>query len=865
MDIFPIFLILVLFLSIPAYSKINDIYVITFTHLDIGFNWPKNEVGIGYKHCIDHAIELCKQFPDFKWTIETSWQLGEWLKRTNDKKKLDELKKLILEGRIYLAAAPATFHSGVLSSEEACRLFYPTYKICRKLGIDMPAVAIQNDVPGYTIAYPLIMKESGIKYFLTGINSFIGKGADIPLKDIPFWWEGDGGAKVLTWISPSYIEAMDWGLSHFDAGKLTEQDEKMKKKLEELENLGYRHNAVIVLASILDNLDSTGAAGVLTCIRHWNSQGKKPRIILSNPQEFFSHIEKSIKTETLPRYRGDWSGLWEVVRASLGYGNILSRWAKEYLPVAETLSSIFKMKYRLPYPGEDLEKGWNAIWQYDEHTAGGGVAQDYGATREQVKQGEWESLFVAEEAYASASNILDFALRIMPVSNEKPIIFNPLPWEREEILWFNLPQQFKGNQLIFMDDKTGEQIPSEMVDESTFLLKLKLPSFGYKFLKIEKKEGTSKPKRSEDLTIENEFYKVYVNPDGIISSIYDKTANRELLNLNGDYRFNELLKGKTSETYIGAVRKAISGGEKCRIKCEKGELMERIIVEREDCPLAKTEIRLYKGIKRIEIADTLDLKSGRFSNGDSFLLSFPFNIDREKMVLRVDGPLHARLVPDDYLPPQTISTLPANRWIELREGDSYGVVISSRQAYLWLAGKPRWAEHQLDRDPVLFSILLNAPEVEEEPPSFMRSPYPMPDRFQFEYAITTNDSFDPVGQEKFASEFCLPSLYNTRPLPGYQALRAEAEESFISVEPENVRLLTIKRAEYGEENEFVIRLLEKAGKQTIATIGIPAKVKEAALCDLLEREKGDKPLSLEPLRVRIEPYGVVTLKIKIAD
>ncbi|MBC7238436.1 MAG: hypothetical protein H5T69_21555, partial [Chloroflexi bacterium] len=151
------------------------------------------------------------------------------------------------------------------------------------------------------------------------------------------------------------------------------------------------------------------------------------------------------------------------MRASLGYGNILSRWAKEYLPVAETLSSIFKMKYRLPYPGEDLEKGWNAIWQYDEHTAGGGVAQDYGATREQVKQGEWESLFVAEEAYASASNILDFALRIMPVSNEKPIIFNPLPWEREEILWFNLPQQLKGNQLTFIDAKTGEQIPSEMV------------------------------------------------------------------------------------------------------------------------------------------------------------------------------------------------------------------------------------------------------------------------------------------------------------------------------------------------------------------------------------------------------------------
>lgn len=859
-----IFLPLILLASFSAYPEINRIYLLTFTHLDIGFNWPRDEVGIGYKHCIDRAIELCQRFSDLKWTIETSWQLEEWLKRTKDPEKIEKLKELVQQGRIFLCAAPATMHSGVLSAEEACRLFYPTYKLCRELGIDMPKVAMQNDVPGYTIAYPQIMKESGIPYFLTGINAFIGKGADISYGDIPFWWEGDGGAKVLAWVSPSYVEAMDWGLSHFDAGKLSEQEDKVKGQLEKLVSEGYSHEVVIVLSSILDNLDSASASAVLHCARHWNSQGKKPEVILANPEEFFSHLEKTKKPEDFPTLRGDWAGLWEVVRASLGFGNILSRWAKEYLPVAETLASIFQLKYGDPYPWEDLEKGWRALWEYDEHTAGGGVALDYGATREQVKQGEWESLFTAERAYASASNILDFALRRMPVSPQRPLIFNPLPWNREEIVLLQLPKELRGNRLKIQDAQTKENLPYDALDEENILIKVKLPSFGYKYLDVEKVEGSLPLLESVgESKIENEFYRVEVDPRGQITSIYDKSAERELIGKEGLYLFNELLRGKTSETFVGTVKRASPEEFEGNVKCEKGRLLERIIIERENSPLSQTELRLFKGIKRVEIANTIDLGKGQFARGDSLLLSFPLNIHREKMDVRVDGPLQARRVPEDYLPPKNISSLPANRWIEMREGESYGIIISARQSFLWLVGTPRWAVHQMERDPVFFSILMNDRVAEDLPYSFMRSPYPMPDKFTFEYAITTNANYDPVAQERFASEFCLPPLYNTRPLPGYPPLEAGEAESFLEVEPDNVRLLTVKRAEFGGENEFVIRLLEKAGKHTEATVRIPAKINSAWLCDLLERERPEKPLSLQPLKVHLEPHAIATIKVLV--
>ena len=139
----------------------------------------------------------------------------------------------------------------------------------------------------------------------------------------------------------------------------------------------------------------------------------------------------------------------------------------------------------------------------------------------------------------------------------------------------------------------------------------------------------------------------------------------------------------------------------------------------------------------------------------------------------------------------------------------------------------------------------------------------MPDKFTFHYAITTNSHFDPVFQERFASEFCCPPLYCNRPLPGYPAHKLDNMNSFIKVGPKNVRLLTIKRAENGKKNEFVIRLLEKAGKRTEATINLPVKIRVAQLCDLLEREKGIQPLSLNPLKLLLDPHSIATVKIII--
>ena len=79
-------------------GSIRRILVLCHSHLDIGFTRPPDEVARDYKDNIDSAIRLTRENPDFRWTIESTWMLEEWLRRTDDLTLIDRLGKLLREG-----------------------------------------------------------------------------------------------------------------------------------------------------------------------------------------------------------------------------------------------------------------------------------------------------------------------------------------------------------------------------------------------------------------------------------------------------------------------------------------------------------------------------------------------------------------------------------------------------------------------------------------------------------------------------------------------------------------------------------------------------------------------------------------------
>src|SRR5687768_12911809 len=92
--------------NLPA-SPIKTIYVIPSSHYDFGFVEPPNSIRERAARHIDEVIRVAEENKDFRWTIESVWQINEWLRRQKkpssvlpkDKEKIARLMNLIKSGR----------------------------------------------------------------------------------------------------------------------------------------------------------------------------------------------------------------------------------------------------------------------------------------------------------------------------------------------------------------------------------------------------------------------------------------------------------------------------------------------------------------------------------------------------------------------------------------------------------------------------------------------------------------------------------------------------------------------------------------------------------------------------------------------
>jgi len=62
-------------------SPIKTIYVVPSSHYDFGFVEPPSAIRERAARHIDEVIRTAEENRDFRWTIESVWQINEWLKR----------------------------------------------------------------------------------------------------------------------------------------------------------------------------------------------------------------------------------------------------------------------------------------------------------------------------------------------------------------------------------------------------------------------------------------------------------------------------------------------------------------------------------------------------------------------------------------------------------------------------------------------------------------------------------------------------------------------------------------------------------------------------------------------------------------
>ena len=282
--------------------------------------------------------------PDFRWTIESVWQVNEWLKRQRkptsvlpkDRARIKALMDLIKSGQIALSTSWGSMHTDFMGAEELNRLCYAYARLARTYGIHSD-LALMDDVPGHPSSIPSVLAGSGTKYLVVGANLFINQATSLAPGKVPFYWESPDGSKVLLWVSQSnrggYTEGLtDFYLDPFSLDPYTDKtpydmfnpDQAGKKTPLEIQEIGitellnrynkagYKYDAVMAMYAH-DFIEPTDVLNLERAVKLWNSHHDEVKLKISTPDIFLKYIEKKYGKQ-IPTYKGEWSGLWSEAK-----------------------------------------------------------------------------------------------------------------------------------------------------------------------------------------------------------------------------------------------------------------------------------------------------------------------------------------------------------------------------------------------------------------------------------------------------------------------------------------------------------------------------------------------------------------------
>jgi glycosyl hydrolase family 38 len=347
-------------------SEIETIYVVPFTHNDVGFDATPMQMAANSVQSIDDAIELAAADPQYVWNIETFWQLRHWLDAGRNP---EPLLKLLRDGRFGLNAAFICPHTSVMKAWMLDQLFRVPVDWSRKHDLVLDWAMI-NDVPGHPPGLPRFLADNGVKYLALGTNQSLSKKLPDEVSNTPFWWETlDGKHRVLTFIcAESYTGAyMKYGIdpqtSHFFTRKNKEypsnepldiMKQNMGEMLEEYRKKEYPFDAVMAMHAF-DNWGAGNSKKLPGAAELWNEKVGKPRIVVSTPREFFRHIEEKY-ADDLPVRRGGFGGQWDNMRCWIPTA-MRAAYAQEKLLMAKQDPDVHAIGRLLAFYGHTIGAG----------------------------------------------------------------------------------------------------------------------------------------------------------------------------------------------------------------------------------------------------------------------------------------------------------------------------------------------------------------------------------------------------------------------------------------------------------------------------------------------------------------------------
>ncbi len=569
----------------PDITKTPTLYVVPYAHLDTQWRWEMPQSISEYLlKTMRVNFDLIEKYPHyvFNWTGANRYRLMKEYFPTDYAK----MKQYVAQGRWFPAGS--SMEEGDVNLPNAEGLFrqilYGNTYFRKEFGKASEEYMLP-DCFGFPASLPSILAHAGIKGFSTQKLSAAWQPAprvggpaspeETP-EGIPFnvgIWEGTDGKTVIAALNPGgYGSSVNTDLSkeppppppadpnaqggrgrgrgpqETDWVKRIDLDGKVTGVFADYKYVGTGDIGGSVSESSVKLLEATVTKGMASLPTFGGRGGRGGRgqndtpppppnppvamgegpvhVVVAAADQMFKDIKPEM-TARMPRYKGD----LELINHSAGsltseaYHKRWNRKNELLADAAEKASVAAQWMGGRPYPQQRLNDAWTLVMGGHFHDTAAGTATprayEFAWNDDVIAMNQFSGVLTsATEAVASGLNTQTRGSAI--------VVYNPLNIAREDVVEADSPLP-AGTKAVRVMGPDGKEAPAQ-IENGKVIFAAKMPPVGYAVYDVE--ASASAPSSSLKVTassLENARYRVSINNDGDVSSIFDKSLNKELL------------------------------------------------------------------------------------------------------------------------------------------------------------------------------------------------------------------------------------------------------------------------------------------------------------------------------------------------
>ncbi len=556
--------------------------LIHHSHTDIGYTDYQEKIEMHQIYFIKEAVDILnaahREHPEwlgFKWNCESFWCVERFLDWADETYKADFLR-YVRSGEIGLSGS----YLNLTELVDDATLRGTLSRCCETVapyGVTLRS-AMTADINGYSWGFADALLDHGITRLLSCIHIHHGY-HPLKLKQTPFYWQSPKGNRLLVWNGEHYLLGNELGIARQPAFEYTVRDgldaaepdpfrraeRRIRAYVDSLLSAEYPYDFVPVnLSGMMTDNGFPNVSIVDFCNSYNALHGHEIRLQMITLDEFFDLVEE--KAGDLPVYTGDWTDWWAD---GVGSTPDVVQHSRE---AAWKLQTVRQLDPQGEHCGKELiEQAQYHLLFYAEHTWGysSSVSEPWHPNVNRLDKRK--SLFAgkANEFASRALDQLTYSYGETPPSLQKDFALyavNPHPRRVTDTIKLNMEILFGHSHFRVVDSETGDEAPYQLGSYArgpVFVLEVTLEpgsrkkyvlqevaapplsSVGrcarqgiegvadlhYRFQQELAEQGyTASPYR-----LETAFFRIALDEEKGILSVFDKQKQRELLKPEAKY------------------------------------------------------------------------------------------------------------------------------------------------------------------------------------------------------------------------------------------------------------------------------------------------------------------------------------------